>query len=773
MSDLYTLSAPSLPASSRPLDFYGREGISQLYRFDLRFSVAHAESLDFDLDAGLGRRASLVVHADDGSARQRFHGIVSALEVHSERAEGAVYSAVLVPKLWELTLSRHSRVWVDQRLPDILEDVLRRAGLGGDDYELRLSGRFGALEHVCQYRESDFDFVSRWMEQAGIYYFFEHGDAQERLVVTNDKAAHASLGPAHLFATGAAEGSNAEGLRAFRVRAMAQPRTYKVTDYNPLTPDTALSHEQRASEGAGHAVTRHAVADASTPPDARRAATQHAEGAQTRRRECSGEGRVHVVAPGFRFDLEDHPRADLNASWLVTEAEHRGTMGLPGDLSGGSYSVRFRGVSADVQFRPPARTPIPYVPGVETGVVDGAADGDYAQIDEHGRYLVRLHFDETSHTAGRCSARIRKLQPHGGEPEGWHLPLRKGTEVVIMFLGGDPDRPVIAGAVPNPLTPSVVTADNHTFDVIHTAGDNRVEIEDEEPRQCIVIWSPQKRSYVHLGAHHPATVHIPMRTHNTVASTDGDGLIHHGGDQDITVGGHKRERVKKAVKETYHANQTVEVRGDVTETYELAQFTTVTNLCEEYYNGDHTTEVGLLKAEKTKTQHTTIGALDEKHGMQRTTVSTSLTETAGTHSYTATALSDQTYGTLTIEVKQGPTTVVSPPFFLVTAPSVEIKSPAGATILTGARVLKDVGKWFKCEPHEEEASGAKVGVHVSSKAMVLSKNEATGAAIGLYNVKIDLSATQFSAWAATFKNKPEKATATSLDINLSALKLLL
>jgi type VI secretion system secreted protein VgrG len=365
------------------------------------------------------------------------------------------------------------------------------------------------------------------------------------------------------------------------------------------------------------------------------------------------------------------------------------------------------------------------------------------------------------------------MQPHAGEPEGWHLPLRKGTEVVLMFLGGDPDRPVIAGAVPNPLTPSVVTAENHTFNVIHTAGDNRVEIEDEAPRQGIVIWSPPMRSYVHLGAHHPATVHIPLRTHNTVASTDGTGLIHHGGDQDITVGGHKRERVKKAVKETYRANQTVEVRGDVTEEYQLMQVTDVTNLCEEYDNGDHTTEVGLLKAEKTKTQHTTIGTLDEKHGMQLTGVTTSLTETAGTHAYTASALSKQTYGTLTIDVTTGPTTVTSPPFFLVTAPSIEIKSPAGATLLTGARVLKDMGKWFKCEPSETEASGAKVGIHVSAKALIASKNEVTAAAIGLYQVKIDLSATQFSHWVATFKNKPEKATATSLDINLSALKLLL
>ncbi|MFO0603900.1 MAG: type VI secretion system tip protein TssI/VgrG [Polyangiales bacterium] len=773
MSDLYTLQASSLPASARLLDFYGVEGMSRPYRFDLRFSLAHAESLAFDLDAPLGRRATLTVNADDGTARQRFHGIVSAVESHSERADGAVYAAVLVPKLWELSLSRHSRVWVDQRVPDILEDVLRRAGLAGADYELRLSGRFTPREYVCQYRESDLDFLSRWMEQAGIYYFFEQGEDQEKLVLVNDKGSHASAGHVRYFATGSPEGSNVEGLRAFRCRAVSQPGRYKVTDYNPLTPTLPIADEQAAGGGDGHAVVRHAEGDALAPPDARRAAQVDAQGGRARSRECSGEGRAHGLVPGVRFDLEDHPRGDFNATWLVTEAEHRGTMGLPNDLTAGSYSVRLRGIAADTQFRAPARTPMPYAAGVETAVVDGAADGDYAQIDEHGRYLVRFHFDETSHPAGRCSARVRRTQPHAGEPEGWHLPLRKGTEVVVAFLGGDPDRPVIVGAVPNPLTPSVVTEENHTYDVLHTAGDNRVEVDDDEPRRSIVIWSPPQRTYVHLGAHHPATVHIPMRTHNTVASTDGSGLIHHGGDQDITVGGHKRERVVKAVKETYHANQTVEVRGDVTEEYELMQKTTVTNLCEEYYNGDHTTDVDLFKKEKTATQQTTIGTLEETHLVQSTTVTTSLTETADSHSYTASALSKQHYGTLTMNVTKGPTTVTSPPFFIVNAPSIEIKSPAGATILTGARVLKDMGKWFKCESTESEMVGFKMGVHASAKTLIGMKNEATVAAIGLYNVKIDLSATQFSAWAVTFKATGEKATATSLDINLSALKLLL
>src|SRR5262249_45353319 len=129
-------------------------------------------------------------------------------------------------------------------------------------------------------------------------------------------------------------------------------------------------------------------------------------------------------------------------------------------------------------------------------IVDGAADSEYAQIDKHGRYKVRVMFDESDAADGKASMFVRMLQPHGGSPEGFHFPLRKGTEVHLLFLGGDPDRPVIAAVAPNAQTPSVVNADNHTKNVVHTGGNNRFELEDADGSQHIRLSTPTKGTFM-------------------------------------------------------------------------------------------------------------------------------------------------------------------------------------------------------------------------------------------------------------------------------------
>ena len=174
-------------------------------------------------------------------------------------------------------------------------------------------------------------------------------------------------------------------------------------------------------------------------------------------------------------------------------------------------------IAASVQFRPPRRTPVPRIYGMEGAVVDGQADTDYAQLDEHGRYLVKLRFDESPAKDGKASARVRMMQPHGGNPESFHFPLRKGTEVLLAFEGGDPDRPVIAGVVPNLLNPSPVTSKNATKNVLMTGGGNRLIIEDAEGKEYIHLATPHKRTFMHMGS-----TFNPQ--YNQITNTDGTNL---------------------------------------------------------------------------------------------------------------------------------------------------------------------------------------------------------------------------------------------------------
>lgn len=201
--------------------------------------------------------------------------------------------------------------------------------------------------------------------------------------------------------------------------------------------------------------------------------------------------------------------------------------------------------------------------------MDGPADSPYAQIDAQGRYNVKFKFDESSLRSGKASTFVRMLQPHGGNPEGFHFPLRKGTEVVISFLGGDPDRPVISGVVPNAVTPSPVTSANHTKNVVQTGGENRIEMEDLSGAQYVDISSPPEKTFVHLGAPHGP------HHHNWVISTTGNGLVNTGGDRNITVGGDQTEDVKGDLTEDYHSNQTTHVYASFRETIDGSSTQTI------------------------------------------------------------------------------------------------------------------------------------------------------------------------------------------------------
>jgi type VI secretion system secreted protein VgrG len=223
--------------------------------------------------------------------------------------------------------------------------------------------------------------------------------------------------------------------------------------------------------------------------------------------------------------------------YLVTDADHQGNQSisspelraLTGIEEDKVYWVDVKAVPARVQFRSASNKAWPRIYGSESGTICGPLESEYAQLDEAGRYNVKFKFDESDLKDGKASTWVRMLQPHGGDIEGWHFPLRKGTEVIFTFLGGDPDRPVIAGVVPNLHTPSPVTRANHTTNVIQTGGRNRFELEDRAGHERITLKTPYANTMLRMGA--------PNDTHNFIFRTDGSGLIHTGGNLDVNVGG--------------------------------------------------------------------------------------------------------------------------------------------------------------------------------------------------------------------------------------------
>jgi type VI secretion system secreted protein VgrG len=587
---LYQLQADFLPVPARVVWFDGDEALHRPYRFRVVFYVPSADALTLDLDSATGERARLEVRDAEGAARFVHHGTVASLELLDDAGRFTVFAVELVPKLWQLGLGEHSRVFVDKTLPEILEETLKQGGLAPADYELRLGGSYPVLSHVCQYRESRLAFVARWLERVGAHYFFEHGSDHEKVILSDaPNGATCRAEPVRFVASAAGDTSAHEALRTFRWKHAVLPKKVVVADYSYLKPTLDVSGEADVvpDDAGGDVVLFDLNED--LPEKAKAQAQARALQQLAARTTYQAHGRVLGLVPGWVFELEEHPRADLCKKYSLTRVRHRGYESIQGDLAelddGGPltppwaadddfdprevYRCEIEAVDADVRWVAAPGHAWPRVAGTVRARVDGPSDSEYAQLDEHGRYLVRLLFDESGLPDGGASTRIRMLQPHAGNPEGLHFPLRKGTEVQVAFLRGDPDQPVIHGVVPNKVTQSPVTEANHTHNVVQTGGLNRTEMEDQQGSEYIDLSTPPQSTFAHLGAH------AGLGSHNYVFSTDGDYAMHTGGDRDITVGGEQSETVQGNVVEDYHADQTTHVMGSLTETIDSGSTQTI------------------------------------------------------------------------------------------------------------------------------------------------------------------------------------------------------
>lgn len=517
MSDIFTIQSTSLPDGARVIGFRGTEALSRPYVFEVFLQITGPDAHSFELDDLAGAKACLTVSRDDGRAPFLFAGIFSEAALLHEIEERAVVRAVLVPQLWQLSQTQHSRIFTRQSIPDVVRAVLEDSGLSSDDYVFRLSQDYKPEEHVCQYAESNLDFISRWLEREGLYYFFEHEEGGEKLVITDHKSFHKELvaDPVRYFPQAGKDATAGEHLRTFTCRKRQLPAAVRFKDYDYNKPTLDVSGAERVSSSGLGEIHLHG-ARLFTPDTAKRLAKLRSEAIQAQERVFQGTGTALYMRPGNTFSLTDHPRAAFDTAYLATEVEHHGNqLAGSGDLreltgldSDEVYRADVTAITADVQFRPPQQTTWPRIYGTEHGVIDGEADSEYAQIDDHGRYLVRFAFDESDLKDGKASTWVRMMQPHGGGIEGWHFPLRKGTEVLFTFLGGDPDRPVIAGVVPNALTPSPVTRANHTQNVIKTGGGSYTVMEDLDGEQFIDTYVPIGNTGVHMG--HRKMVDLPV-----------------------------------------------------------------------------------------------------------------------------------------------------------------------------------------------------------------------------------------------------------------------
>ena len=475
----------------RVVEFSGAMHMSSLYEFDISLI---SENSEIDLKLPLEHPAALVIARSD--RRFLYSGMVSSFEQLGEYDEHTFYRAVLVPRLALAERFFGSRLFLDKKVPDAIEEVLKGAGLTAFDVKNTLKRSYPEWEYICQYNESDFNFISHWMEREGIYYYFEQAKDGDKVVLADNLAVHQPIEGDGILPFAPGSGlipSEDEVVLDFSCRARQLPKGFHLKDYNYRKPSLEISGRSPA-DSRGWGETYQYEEHFKTPEEGKVLARVRSEEALCREKVYYGTSTHPGMCPGYTFTLENHGRSDFNRVYLVTEVFHNGVQsgakihGIDRGMAESDelgYSNRFAAIAADVQFRPARIAPKPRFFGTINAHVDSSGDGKYADLDEQGRYKVVLPFDLSGRGQGKASRWIRMAQPYAGANYGMHFPLHKGAEVLLTFIDGDPDRPIISSAVPNPRTMSPVTRENQTQGRIVTAGDNEITMEDTQGSQRV------------------------------------------------------------------------------------------------------------------------------------------------------------------------------------------------------------------------------------------------------------------------------------------------
>ncbi len=490
----------------------GVERISSPFRWELNL-VSKARDGDLDLAEVLAQPAAIEILQGSGSRHapstwRVIHGVLAEFAQIIHGKDWIRYRAVLVSAEWVLSLSRETRIFQRLTVPDLVRQVLASHGLDGPAVEVNLQGTYPVREYVVQYQEDDLAFISRLLEHDGISWYHRHDDDRTVLVITDHNQGFTAVAGDTTIPyrartdadpdtpTAAVDWFQQEVVDAFSCHQQLVPKAVVVQDWNYRQPGHDLAATEKVGDQAVSDPTYLFGEHQHDGGDAKRIAKLRAEELRCRQLVYRGGGDQRGFRCGHRFNLESHPRADFCGDYILVELRHEIGQAIErgsGSSAATHYSNEFSALPEAVPFRPELRTPRPVVPGVLNARVDAAGSGQYAELDDVGRYRVKLAFDRSKPAEGTASQLVRMVQPYGGADHGVHFPLHKSAEVLLMHVNGDPDRPIIAGSVPNPDVPSVVTGANQTQSVIRTAGQNELRFEDLKGSEQIYLRATKDR----------------------------------------------------------------------------------------------------------------------------------------------------------------------------------------------------------------------------------------------------------------------------------------
>lgn len=541
--------------------FTGEEGISRIYELEI-FLIS--EFPDIDLKKMMQHPAVLTVlrHYKESIP---FHGILSQFEQLDEiKNHRYLYRAMLVPRLWVADQYHESTLFLDKSVPEIIEKILKQTGLSeGEDYQFKLMGSYPKREYITQFQETDLAFISRWMEREGIYYYFEQTRKGEKLIITDSNISHQDIRDGSEIRYSPPSGlipQEEEIVYEFVLRQSRLPKKVILNEYNYRKPKLDLKVEYEVDpngQGDVYIYGEHYQ----TPGEGKMLASVRAEELIAGKRIFNGESTAPQLCSGHYFSLQDHFQHAFDQKYLITQVFHEG-ISANADLAvteneapdeKNTYINSFEVIESHIQYRPPRKTQKPRIQGYMHSHVDAEGDGQYAEIDDQGRYKVVLPFDLSGKPDGKASRWVRMMQSYAGSDYGMHCPLHKNTEVVLSFVEGNPDRPYISGSIPNPATVSPVCTGNQTQSAIRTGGGNELHFEDQKGSENVYLYA-EKDLNISINNDKNQSV-----GNNELLQVKNNRTKKVGADEKESIGNRKLSQIEKDLTETIGGNSSEKV----------------------------------------------------------------------------------------------------------------------------------------------------------------------------------------------------------------------
>ena len=426
------------------------EELGRLFSIDLTLL---SEQGDIKFEDVLAQNVTIEHKLVSGNLRY-FNGIVTSFSQTGDEGSYAVYKATVKPWLWFLTRTADCRIFQHKSVPDIVLEIFRE--LGYTDIKNKLTKNYREWDYCVQYRETDFNFVSRLLEQEGIYYYFTHEDGKHHLVLSDGEAAHDYLPNDSVIDYYPRDGTairKKDHIYSWKITKQVQPGKYELNEFDFKKPKSQLETKSQI-------IRKHEIADFeiydypgeySETDDGEKYVQARMEELGCQYEQAEGESGVRELTTGYKFKLKGYTRDDQDREYLITRASHSihsDVHGTDGGSRGDPYNNRFLVIKSNTPYRASRITPKPIIQGTQTAIVVGPIDEDI-YTDEYGRVKVQFHWDRKGMSDENSSCWIRVAQIWAGRKwGGMHIP-RIGQEVIVDFMEGDPDRPIITGRVYN------------------------------------------------------------------------------------------------------------------------------------------------------------------------------------------------------------------------------------------------------------------------------------------------------------------------------------